>query len=128
MTSRQRNLLDKARRKLLTARRDFESDSFEDCVSRAYYAMFYVAEAVLDTEGLAFSSHAAVIAGFGQRFAKTGKVPADFHRYLQKGQDLRLRGDYDEVYQVTREEAAEQMARAEEFLSFTEEFLQPAGA
>jgi len=47
---------------------------------------------------------------------------------LQKGQDLRLRGDYDEVYQVTREEAAEQMARAEEFLGFAEKFLQQAGA
>jgi uncharacterized protein (UPF0332 family) len=123
MTSRQQSLLEKAKRKLLTARRDFASDSFEDRVSRAYYAMFYVAEAVLDTEGLAFSSHSAVIAAFGQRFVKTGKVPTDFHRYLQKGQDLRLRGDYDEVYQVTREEAAEQMARAEAFMSFVEKLL-----
>lgn len=85
--------------------------------------MFYIAEAILDLEGLAFSSHSAVIAAFGQRFVKPGTVPADFHRYLQKGQDLRLRGDYDEAYQVTREEALEQMARAEQFLGFADKFL-----
>jgi uncharacterized protein (UPF0332 family) len=33
--------------------------------SRAYYTMFYVAEAFLLNEGLTFSSHAAVISAFG---------------------------------------------------------------
>ena len=43
--------------------------------SRAYHAMFYMAEAFLEGEELAFSKHSAVIAAFGQRFAQTGKVP-----------------------------------------------------
>ncbi|MEG3881707.1 HEPN domain-containing protein [Microcoleus sp. herbarium7] len=34
--------------------------------SRAYYTMFYVAEAFLLGEGLTFSSHAAVISAFGR--------------------------------------------------------------
>src|ERR1019366_3335786 len=47
----------------------------EDAVSRAYYTMFYLAEAFLDGEGLAFTSHAA----FGRIFAKSGRIPAEFH-------------------------------------------------
>jgi len=123
VTDRQRRLLDKSRRKVETARRDCGCDAFEDAASRAYYAMFYVAEAFLDTKGLAFSSHRAVIAAFGQHLIKTGTLPAHFHRYLLSGQDLRLRGDYDEVYPVDREEASEQLERAEELLRFAEGFL-----
>ena len=62
--------------------------------SRAYYTMFYVAEAFLLNEGLTFSSHAAVSA-FGRDFARTGRVPVEFHRYLIDAQDLRNQGDYD---------------------------------
>jgi uncharacterized protein (UPF0332 family) len=50
--------------------------------SRVYYAMFYIAQAFLEGEGLAFSKHSAVIAAFGQHFARTGKVPVEFHRFL----------------------------------------------
>jgi uncharacterized protein (UPF0332 family) len=34
--------------------------------SRAYYAMFYIAEALLLKRGLAFSSHSVVIAAYGK--------------------------------------------------------------
>jgi uncharacterized protein (UPF0332 family) len=61
----------------------------EFAVSRAYYSMFYVAEAFLINEGLSYSSHAAVIAAFGRLFAKTGRVPVTFHRYLIDTQDQR---------------------------------------
>ena len=37
--------------------------------SRAYYAMFGAAEALLLSKELSFSKHSAVIAAFGQHFA-----------------------------------------------------------
>lgn len=71
------------------------SGGFEDiAVSRAYYAMFYVAEAFLASRDLAYAKHSGVIATFGREFAKTGIVPAHFHRYLILGQELRLLADY----------------------------------
>jgi uncharacterized protein (UPF0332 family) len=57
-------------------------DYLDFAASRAYYALFYAAEALLLAEGLAFSSHAAVIAGFGKVFAKTQRLDPRFHRYL----------------------------------------------
>jgi uncharacterized protein (UPF0332 family) len=56
--------------------------------------MFYVAEALLDHEGLAFSSHVAVISAFGQTFAKTGKLPSELHRQLIDAQAPSTRADY----------------------------------
>ena len=64
-------------------------------MSRAYYAMFYAAEALLLSEGLSFSKHSAVIAAFGQHCAKTGRVPEKFHRYPIEGEGSRNVGDYD---------------------------------
>jgi uncharacterized protein (UPF0332 family) len=54
--------------------------------------MFYVAEAFLLGERLSFSSHAAVISAFGRDFARTGRVPVEFHRYLISAQNLRNQG------------------------------------
>jgi len=38
--------------------------------AQSYYTMFYLAQAVLLTKGLTFSSHSAVIAAYGKEFAK----------------------------------------------------------
>jgi uncharacterized protein (UPF0332 family) len=84
--------------------------------SRAYYAMFYIAEAFLLGKGLAFSKHSGVHAAFGEHFAKTGLVPSEFHRYLIRGMEVRHAGDYGRARKVTLEEAAEQIVRAEQFL------------
>lgn len=80
MTPEQQALLDKAQRSLEAAQSLIQQGFYDFAVSRAYHAMFYVAEALLDKEGLSFSSHAAVISAFGQYLACLGKVPTDFHR------------------------------------------------
>jgi uncharacterized protein (UPF0332 family) len=86
--------------------------------ARAYYAMFYIAEAFLECDGLSFSKHSAVIAAFGQRYTKTGVVPAEYHHYLIEAQSLRHAGDYGERDAVNEAQAAEQIARGARFLSF----------
>jgi uncharacterized protein (UPF0332 family) len=84
--------------------------------ARAYYAMFYVAEAFLLDKGLAFGKHSAVIAAFGEHFTKTGIVPPEFHRYLIRGLQVRHAGDYGKARSVTAEEAALQINLAEQFV------------
>jgi uncharacterized protein (UPF0332 family) len=60
--------------------------------SRAYYTMFYIAEAFLLGQGLAFSGHSGVHAAFGERIVKAGIVPSEFHRYLLQGMEVRHAG------------------------------------
>jgi uncharacterized protein (UPF0332 family) len=78
--------------------------------------MFYVAQAFLLEEKLAYAKHSAVILAFGQRFAKTGRVPAPFHRYLIEAQESRNIGDYDTGPGLSRGEAAAQIVRAKELI------------
>jgi uncharacterized protein (UPF0332 family) len=102
-----------------------EDGPYDFAASRAYYTMFYVAEALLLGEGLSFSKHTAVIAAFGRRFARPGIVPAEFHRYLVDGQDMRTVGDYGTGPGLTRAQAAEQIGRAERFLKLTGHLIDP---
>jgi hypothetical protein len=39
-----------------------------------------------------------VIGEFGRIFAKSGRIPAEFHRYLMEASEERLGGDYEAVY------------------------------
>lgn len=76
MIPEQQALLDKAQRSIEAAQSLIQQKFYDFAVSRAYYAIFYFAEALLDQEGLSFSSHAAVISAFGQLtlLQKSGQV------------------------------------------------------
>jgi uncharacterized protein (UPF0332 family) len=56
--------------------------------------MFYLAEGLLLKEKLAFAKHSAVIAAFGREFAKTGRIPEQYHAYLREAAEARSIGDY----------------------------------
>ena len=95
----------------------------EFAAARTYYAMFYAAQALLLERGLSFSSHSAVIAAFGREFAKTGTLDPQLHRYLLDAQDLRNVGDYGIERPISAAQVAEIFARADEFITATEQFL-----
>jgi uncharacterized protein (UPF0332 family) len=84
---------EKAGDSLRAARLLAQEGFFDFAVSRAYYTMFYAAEALLLKESLSFSKQSAVIAAFGRHFVKAGHVSPDFHRYLIEGMDSRNVGD-----------------------------------
>jgi len=121
MTPQQQALIQKAARSIQSAIVQNETGFPEFAASRAYYAMFYIASAFLEGEGLAFSSHAAVIATFGQQFARTGRVPVEFHRYLIDAQDTRNKADYNVEPNITQADAAQLIVRAEQFLEFAQQ-------
>lgn len=125
MTEDQQELLEEARDSLSAARLLLSGGYPGYATSRAYYAMFYVAEAFLEGEEMSFSKHSAVIAAFGRHFAHAGKVPVEFHRFLLEAQELRHRGDYGERRRVTPEQAHEQIVRAEQFLEQAERLIGP---
>jgi len=118
-------LLSKTQDSIRGAKLLADAGLYDFAVSRAYYAMFYVAETFLLGQGLSFSRHSAVIVVFGERFAKPGIVPVEFHRYLIEGQDKRNVGDYQIGPGLTEVEAVEQIARAEQFLALAERLLGP---
>jgi uncharacterized protein (UPF0332 family) len=125
MTDDQLELFESARDSLAAARLLLNGGFPGFAASRAYYAMFYIAEAFLEGKGLSFSKHSAVIAAFGQHFAHTGQVPTQFHKFLLQAQELRHSGDYGTTHSVTTEQAESTMAQAEMFLQLAERLIGP---
>jgi uncharacterized protein (UPF0332 family) len=116
MTSAQQALILKAQRSIEAAQSLIGQGFYDFAVSRTYYAMFYVAEALLDREGLSFSSHAAVISAFGQHLVRNGIVPTEFHRQLIDAQAQRTRADYDVDVSLTQEDAEVLIVQAQGFI------------
>lgn len=120
-------LLEKAARSRRAAALLAEQDYLDFAAARAYYALFYTAEALLLAEGLSFSSHSSLIAGFGKTFAKTQRLDPRFHRYLIDAQDIRNMGDYGIGIGVTRDQVADLLTWADEFLVAAHAFLREEG-
>ena len=121
-----KELMDKAVRSLKTAENILKDGEVDFAGSRAYYAMFYVAEALLLQRNLSFSSHSAVTSNFGKEFARTGTLNPKFHNYLIKSQDRRNIGDYAIGIHLTENEVREMLAWAKEFITAAENYLNQA--
>lgn len=91
--------------------------------AQSYYTMFYLAEALLYSKGLDFSSHSAVIAAYGKEFAKTEILDPKFHRQMIIAERRRETGHYGEESTVTKEEAFESFQWAEEFMVTVKDYL-----
>lgn len=73
-------LLDRAQDAIEAADILLTHEKVEIAAGRAYYAMFYTAEALLNEKGLQFNKHGGVHAAFGEHFAKTNVLDPKYHR------------------------------------------------
>lgn len=94
--------IQRARRYLDTAALVLEEGDFESCVSRAYYAMFYVARALLSQEEITPKTHSGLRNQFGLHFIKTGDLPERFADMLNDAEELRALAEYYAEERVTR--------------------------
>jgi uncharacterized protein (UPF0332 family) len=118
-----RPLVAKARENVEAATLLADSGYVDVAITRAYYAMFYCAQALLADRGIAGSSHKRIISAFGQHLVKSGEVPASLHRYLIEGQRERHLADYLAESQLDLQDARETIGHALEMLAFTSERL-----
>ena len=116
-------LLRRARRELRATRLLLESGFNEQAVSRAYYAMFYAAEAALLSRGVARSGHSGVIAAFNEYFVSAGLLPDIPARTLPGAFDRRNQADYGGE-QVPEEQASGLLRDAEEFVEAVDGLLE----
>lgn len=123
MTKQQQALIEYARESLAAASLLTQAEHHGFAAARAYYSMFYVAQAFLAGRGLSFSKHSGVIAAFAEHFTRTGVVPEEFHRHLIQGMETRHVGDYDYTGSVSAQDAQLQITRAEQFLDLAERML-----
>lgn len=118
-----RALIEKAKESLVAAQSLLRDGHDDFAASRAYYAMFYIAEALLLALGQSYSKHSAVIAAFGREYAKTGVLDPNFHRRLLDAHRLRNLGDYGIEAHVPKEKAEAVCTWAGEFIQAAEAHL-----
>jgi len=116
MKSESRRLLDKAARAIRAAETLLREGDPDFAAGRAYYAMFYAAEALLFERGLQFRKHGAVHGAFGEHLVRSGILDTRFHRWLLDAFDVRIQGDYGVDAVVSLEEARAMIDQAAEFL------------
>ena len=85
------------------------------CLSRCYYAMYYMSQALLLSEGFEASTHKGLIKLLGLHFVKTGKISNDLAKSLASAYDDRQMSDYNVRFEPTEEEALEAIAEAKRF-------------
>lgn len=112
--------LRRARESLSAAELLWEGGYPSEAISRAYYAMFYAAQALLRSEGIVVAKHSAVVSKYGEAFAKTRRVDPALHRMLIDAKKARESADYVMDDQATAGSVEVRLAEARAFLESVE--------
>lgn len=120
------NLFSKAERALLAARRALEHEDTETAAERGYYAAYYAAWALLDSEQMPRPrTHNGLIAEFSRVFVKSHRMEPRRAAVLSRLQNLRLVADYT-LTPIPTTDAERALHEAEMFVAEARRLLRPA--
>ncbi len=115
--------LDKAAKKIVAAKFLYRSGSYDDSVSRSYYAAFHAAQAVLLSAGLTTGTHQGLVNLFGLHFVKTGKFDRKFGKFLASLKDERETSDYEIYSTIDKKDCFVSLNEAGAFLQASRHYL-----
>ncbi len=110
-------LLDLSSEDLDTAELLHKAQRYRSCISRAYYAMYYISQALLLSESIDTSTHRGVIKLINLHFVKTGRIASNISKLLSDTYDLRQSGDYETDFVADEIVANRAIADAKKFIA-----------
>ena len=116
MTTYIRYRLEKAAEVYEAARILYDAGQWNSTVNRLYYACFYSASALLLYRHVAAKSHAGVISQFSEYLVRPGLISKDDFRIYAKLLNWRSKGDYNDLYDFSREDVEPMMPKVKAFL------------
>lgn len=120
------SLLRKAQQYLRSAAVLLETGDFDSCASRAYFAMFYAAQAGLLQSGYDVASGQGIRSAFVERFVQSGQLPERAGQALNRAYELQQTADYAHHPVVSEEDAERTLQEAEAFVNSLEERVRRA--
>jgi uncharacterized protein (UPF0332 family) len=111
------HLFMKAQKYLRSAALLFEMEDFDSCASRAYFAMFYAAQACLMADVGSIPARQSIRSAFLQRFVDTGRLPRHAGEALREAADLQELGDYAHDFAIESAAAERILQEAEAFVN-----------
>jgi uncharacterized protein (UPF0332 family) len=119
--------LDAAHAALAGSQYNLDGGYYAIAVSRAYYAVFYAANALLATKGLARGKHSGTISAFRQSFVKPGLIEPEYSAIYGSLMDDRHISDYDMDTHIEPERAESDIEGARKFVARIETYLRQEG-
>jgi uncharacterized protein (UPF0332 family) len=99
------------------------NSSYESAVSRAYYAMYFMLNAILFIHDIDTKTHQGAIMMFGKHYVKTGIFDKKFNNILTNALNQRIVGDYDIEQSIEFELAQDIVNDAHTFIAKVIEYL-----
>jgi len=116
-------LVEKAKKSLKSAGLLIKEGDYESSISSAYYAMFFMVEALLLTKNIKPKSHKGTISQFGEHFIKTNLFPKELGSALRKTFDKRQESVYGYTIMSSGDKANETLKIANKFVDNLFEYL-----
>jgi len=122
-----KEMIRKAKDKLESAWILFQNSKFEDAVSRAYYAVFFAASAVLYLLGEMPRSHDGLVHLFGLKVVEGKLTDKKYGRILSRLREARESSDYSLYAFFEKEEVLSLLNDAEAFIKEMEKLVDSMG-
>lgn len=116
--------LEKAVERLRVAEKLFRDGEYEDAVSRAYYAMYHAAKAVLSSVNVFPKTHEGVVSEFGRKFVLERVFPKELGENLADAKAARETYEYSVTATVEKSEAEAILLNAQGFVNAIKKYLE----
>lgn len=100
-----------------------QTQGYRSAVSRAYYSMFYAAEAALLSHDLRPKSHVGLISQFSQQIIRSGLIEQTYGKQLQRAFEIRQEGDYKISAAISATDADRTIQDARAFIDRVQRYL-----
>ena len=109
---------------LENAKAMLETGKYKLALNRSYYSIFYFFCAVNVLDEFDSSKHSGVIAHFNQYHVKTGDFSKEASKIIRTSSEMREHADYEDFFVASRQDAEEQVQKAQTFHEFITNYLQ----
>ena len=115
-------LLGKAKQNLEAVKILRDRGFYHVAITRSYYVMFYVMDAILQENNLLFTSHEERIEAFEKYFVLTNNIQKYFQEYLLESLGYRYQADYEPLWQAEKTVVDRQIEHVQEFVELGNKF------
>jgi len=116
--------MEKAHRFLKQAGMMCELEQWDIAANRYYYACFHAVQALFIHNGLSSRRHSGMLTQLGLHFVKTGIIEDRLGAFLTRMEQLREKGDYNCLFEVTKEELLSFVAPTNELIDKISSLIQ----
>ena len=101
----------------------FKDKKYKLTLNRSYYSIFHGMRAVNVLDEFDSSKHSGVIAYFNRFHVKNGDFPREASKIIKTASEMREHADYEDFFVASRQDAADQLEKADIFFHLIEQYL-----